>query len=199
MTASSSSFSSSASSSASSATAFEHSPARRAALRGLLAASLAGAAAAWLAGCASPSPPAPPPVPGLTPAQKAVLHNLNFTESPDADWNLDLGARMAFDVDASSITPETAEALARIARVLLSVGINRLTVEGHADNDGTEPYNQRLSERRAEVVAETLAANGFELANITRRGYGSNRPVTSNETGIGRMQNRRAVLIVPSL
>jgi outer membrane protein OmpA-like peptidoglycan-associated protein len=179
----------------------EHPAARRTALRRLL---VAVAAAASLAGCAgppAPPPPAPPPAPperGLTLAQKTALRDLEFTESPD-DWNLDLGARLPFGVDATTITPAGEAALARVAQTLLSVGIDHLTVEGHADNVGNEAHNQRLSERRAEVIAEALAAHGFTLANITRRGYGSTRPVASNATAASRSQNRRAVLIVPSL
>lgn len=171
---------------------------RRTALRSLLAAGITVIVPAWLAGCSTP-PLQPAPMRGLTPAQKTALRQLNFTESSDADWNLDLGARVAFGVDVTSITPDGATELARVAQVLLSVGIDRLTVEGHADNAGTEVYNQRLSERRAEVVAETLVTNGFSLANITRRGYGSSRSVAANDTPVGRLQNRRAVLIVPSL
>ena len=88
--------------------------------------------------------------------------------------------------------------LADIAKVLLSVGIDHLTVEGHADNSGSPEHNQSLSERRANVVATTLSTYGFALANIKCRGYGASRPFASNDTAAGRAQNRRAVLIVPS-
>lgn len=166
--------------------------------RTMLHGAAALAALGLTAGCATPPPPPPPPAPAskLTPAQVAALKELNFSEA-DTGWNLDLGARIAFGVDNASITPEDVVVLTRVAQVLLGVGIDQLTVEGHTDKQGSDAYNLRLSERRADVVAETLIAKGFAPANITRRGFGAQRPVGDNATPAGRLQNRRAVLIVP--
>ncbi len=151
---------------------------------------LASAGALVLAGCATP------PAAGLTPAQTGALSTLGFARN-DAGWEFDLAARVPFAIDASTLTPEVEATLARVARVLLSVGIDGLTVDGHSDNLGSEDYNQRLSERRADVVAEALIARGMARAKTIRRAFGATRPIAPNTTDAGRRLNRRAVLLVP--
>jgi outer membrane protein OmpA-like peptidoglycan-associated protein len=144
-----------------------------------------------LGSCATPPPPA------RTAVQQQGLRKLGFVEESDV-WNLNLAGRVLFGVDETAPSPEGAATLAEVAKVLLSVGIDHITVEGHADNSGSPEHNQILSERRAEVVAMTLSAYGFPLANIERRGYGASGPFASNDTAAGRAQNRHAVLIVSS-
>lgn len=162
---------------------------RRTLLCALIAAPLA------LAACSAPPPPPPPPP--ASPRQDA-LRSLGFTKSDDG-WQLDLGGRVVFSLDDATLSPEALGTIARVAKVLLGVGITRITVEGHADNQGSPDYNRRLSERRAEVVAQALVTNGFASANILRRGHGSARPIADNANEAGRLQNRRAVLIVSSV
>ncbi|EEX67132.1 outer membrane protein A precursor [Vibrio metoecus] len=69
-----------------------------------------------------------------------------------------------------------------------------LTLEGHSDSVGSEEYNQALSERRAQAVAEYFILNGIDASRITVMGKGSQEPVASNDSDIGRAQNRRVVL-----
>jgi OOP family OmpA-OmpF porin len=66
-----------------------------------------------------------------------------------------------------------------------------LEVAGHTDSIGTERYNQKLSERRAESVIKYLADRGIARDRFTATGFGETLPVTSNETEDGRKQNRR--------
>ena len=154
------------------------------------AAAMAGVVAA--AGCSAfPGSGRP-----LTTQQKTALGTLGFAQADNA-WEFDLAARVPFAVDVALLSPETEATLTRIARMLLSVGIDGLTVDGHSDNQGSEDYNQRLSERRAEVVAEALIARGMSRERTIRRAFGATRPVAPNTTEAGRRQNRRAVLLVP--
>lgn len=157
---------------------------RRAAL------ALLSGSALLAAGCATPKPA------GRTPEQKTALGTLGFAESGDG-WEFDLAARVPFGVDDAALAPDVAATLTRIARVLLGVGIDGLTVDGHSDNQGSDDYNQRLSERRAEVVAEALIARGMARERTLRRAFGASRPVSSNATEAGRRLNRRVVLLVP--
>jgi outer membrane protein OmpA-like peptidoglycan-associated protein len=154
-----------------------------------------------LASCAAPPPPppspSPPPPPDPVVVQHQALKKLGFVEESEG-WNLNLSGRVLFGIDEITPSKEGAATLSEIAKVLLSVGIDRLTVEGHTDNTGTPAHNRILSQRRAEVVAATLSTYGFALANIERRAYGATRPFASNDTAAGRAQNRRAVLIVSS-
>ena len=82
------------------------------------------------------------------------------------------------------------------AHIVLAHPDLRLDVEGHTDSVGDDAYNQRLSERRAEAVAQRLAAQGVPAANITSKGFGETSPVASNDTAAGRQQNRRVELVV---
>jgi outer membrane protein OmpA-like peptidoglycan-associated protein len=134
--------------------------------------------------------------PALTTEQKSALNTLGFARGDDG-WELDLAARVPFAIDASTLSPDVEATLARVAHVLLGVGIDGLTVEGHSDNLGSEDYNQRLSERRAEVVAEALIARGMSRQRTLRRAFGASRPIAPNSTDAGRRLNRRAVLLVP--
>jgi OOP family OmpA-OmpF porin len=67
-------------------------------------------------------------------------------------------------------------------------------VDGHTDSTGSAKYNQALSERRAQAVADYLASNGIGEHRMTVKGYGQDRPVADNSTAEGRAHNRRVVL-----
>jgi len=69
-------------------------------------------------------------------------------------------------------------------------------IEGHTDSIGPEAYNQRLSQRRAQAVADFLMRKGIDPGRITTRGYGEAYPVASNETDAGRQQNRRVEVVI---
>ena len=73
-----------------------------------------------------------------------------------------------------------------------------LTVEGHASRESAaqESYNQRLSERRANTVADELERSRVDSRNISSRGLGTRAPIASNETEAGRQQNRRVEVII---
>ena len=69
-------------------------------------------------------------------------------------------------------------------------------VDGYTDAIGSVPYNQRLSERRANAVKEYLQRHGVSATRMTGRGFGKSNPVATNDTAEGRAQNRRVELIV---
>jgi len=66
-----------------------------------------------------------------------------------------------------------------------------IDVLGHTDSDGSDAYNQALSERRAQAVADYLVAHGVQSARIATRGYGKTQPIASNATEAGKAANRR--------
>jgi len=74
----------------------------------------------------------------------------------------------------------------------------RITVEGHASRESAaqEAYNQQLSERRANTVANELEQNGVNGRQISSRGMGTRAPVATNDTESGRQQNRRVEVII---
>jgi outer membrane protein OmpA-like peptidoglycan-associated protein len=71
-------------------------------------------------------------------------------------------------------------------------------VLGHTDSTGSDAYNQALSERRAQSVADYLSMRGVARARMGIRGYGETQPIAPNETEEGRSQNRRVeIKVVP--
>jgi len=149
---------------------------------GVLAGSLIGA---FFGHCAfdrpyEEAPPPPPPEPTPTPIikKKIVLRGVNF------------------DFDKSNIRPDARPILDEAIRTLQDESSISVSVEGHTDAVGTDAYNQKLSERRANSVADYLTRGGVARRRLTTEGYGESKPVASNETADGRAQNRRVELRV---
>ncbi len=101
---------------------------------------------------------------------------------------------MNFDFDKSNIRPDARPILDEAIRVLQEERDVEVSVEGHTDAIGSIPYNQRLSERRANSVADYLSRGGIRRSRLHTVGYGKTRPVATNETADGRAQNRRVEL-----
>jgi outer membrane protein OmpA-like peptidoglycan-associated protein len=101
-----------------------------------------------------------------------------------------------FDTGSANLKPGAREKLARVAGVLLSHPELKLQVEGHTDSVGSEDYNQRLSESRADSVRAYLVGQGIASGAVATAGFGESVPVASNDTASGRQQNRRVELVV---
>ena len=101
-----------------------------------------------------------------------------------------------FDFNKYTLKPEAREKLAKVSGILLAYPNLKLQVEGYTDNIGTEEYNQKLSQQRADGVQDYLASQNVPAANITSAGYGKSNPIADNSTNSGRAQNRRVQLVV---
>ena len=101
-----------------------------------------------------------------------------------------------FDVNKATLKPGAAQNIARISTVLRQYSDKQIAVEGHTDSDGSDTYNQDLSERRAAAVREALVAGGVTAGLITSRGFGETQPVATNATQVGKQQNRRVEIVV---
>jgi len=85
-----------------------------------------------------------------------------------------------------------------VASVLAEYPKTYIDVMGHTDADGSEVYNQALSERRAAAVANYLSARGVQSARLATKGFGEMKPIASNETVEGKAANRRVeIKLVP--
>jgi outer membrane protein OmpA-like peptidoglycan-associated protein len=101
-----------------------------------------------------------------------------------------------FDFNKATLRTGAREKLAKIAGIVQAhPGLN-LSIEGHTDSIGSDEYNQRLSERRAESVQTYLNSQGVQKEIVGTSGFGESRPVASNGTAAGRQQNRRVELVV---
>jgi outer membrane protein OmpA-like peptidoglycan-associated protein len=104
-----------------------------------------------------------------------------------------------FQFDSADLTADGRSKVDQIANIIRRDAPNRrITVEGHASRESAaqEAYNQRLSERRANTVADALERNGVSGRNISSQGLGTRAPVASNDIESGRQQNRRVEVII---
>ncbi len=101
-----------------------------------------------------------------------------------------------FAFDSAALLPGAARALGEVAGLLNEFPDRRIAVEGHTDNVGSEDYNQRLSQRRAEAVAALLESRGVDASRVESRGLGESMPVASNDEDSGRQANRRVEIVL---
>jgi len=101
-----------------------------------------------------------------------------------------------FDFNKYTLKPDAREKLAKVSGILLSYPNLQLQVEGYTDNIGSDEYNQKLSEERADAVRDYLVSQGVAQTNIAAAGYGKADPVADNSTSSGRAENRRVQLVV---
>ena len=104
-----------------------------------------------------------------------------------------------FQFDSADLTPDGRDRVNQIASIVKRDAPNRrISVEGHASRESAaqEDYNQRLSERRANTVADALQRDGIASSQLSARGLGTRSPVATNDTEEGRRQNRRVEVII---
>ena len=104
-----------------------------------------------------------------------------------------------FQFDSADLTTDGRDRVNQIASIVKRDAPNRrISVEGHASKESAakEDYNQRLSERRANAVANALERDGLASDRISARGLGTRSPVATNDTEEGRRQNRRVEVII---
>jgi outer membrane protein OmpA-like peptidoglycan-associated protein len=115
----------------------------------------------------------------------------------DSDIVPKAGALINFDLNSAQIQPASYSLLNEFGKALKSGLAGRsFIVAGYTDSAGTAPYNQDLSVRRANSVADYLIVHhGIELSRLTLKGYGETKPIASNDNEKGRALNRRVEFI----
>ncbi len=101
-----------------------------------------------------------------------------------------------FDHDKSVIKDSYNSRIAEFATVMKSNPKLKATIAAHTDSDGTDAYNQKLSERRAAAAVEALKALGVDANRLNAAGYGEAKPVATNATAEGKAQNRRVEAVM---
>ena len=100
-------------------------------------------------------------------------------------------AEALFDFDKYVLKPEGKKSIDEAIAKMAKVDVEMVIATGHTDSIGTDKYNQRLSERRANTVKEYMVSKGIPAAKITTLGKGESQPVATNKTKEGRAKNRR--------
>jgi len=101
-----------------------------------------------------------------------------------------------FQTNSAELQPAVMTSIENLAKVLNKYPDTNILIEGDTDNTGTDEYNQKLSERRAQSVADYAKRLGVAGARISTIGLGESNPVASNDTEIGRQQNRRVEIAI---
>lgn len=126
--------------------------------------------------------------PAAAPVDASVCQQL-FTE-------LLRKASIRFQSGSAAIDPDSAGLLDRLIETAQRCPGVTVEVAGHTDGDGDEMSNQTLSERRAQAVVDYLTKAGVSGDRLVAIGYGSMRPIASNDTNDGKAQNRRIEFVV---
>jgi OmpA-OmpF porin, OOP family len=101
-----------------------------------------------------------------------------------------------FDFDRADVTTEGDVVIRRAVENFRRGGSSRITATGHTDTVGTEAYNQRLSERRAEAVKAVLVRAGVPANQITTVARGESQPLVPTADGVREPQNRRVEIVL---
>ena len=149
---------------------------------GAAAGAVVGAITGYAICAMMPEGAAPPPAHVATPpppAQHVVKKTITL---PSVD----------FAFNSAELQPHAKEVLASdLLPELKSDSRLTVLVEGHTDSVGTDAYNQKLSEKRADSVKSFLVSQGIASSRIETKGYGETQPIADNETAAGRAKNRR--------
>ena len=131
-------------------------------------------------------------------AAERQAHQIELERVREDTIKLNLSSEVSFDYDSASLKPSFYPSLDKIADVIRQHDKTSVEIVGHTDSRGSEAYNQRLSEKRAEAVANYLIERGVDPSRITTSGRGESEPRGTNSTEAGRQLNRRVEIFLRS-
>lgn len=102
-----------------------------------------------------------------------------------------------FDFDRDEVKPEYFSEIEEVADFMAQYPDVVVTLEGHTDSQGTEAYNEDLSQRRADAVRAVMVDRfGVGAGRVSTQGFGESQPIASNDTAAGRAENRRVITVI---
>jgi OOP family OmpA-OmpF porin len=101
---------------------------------------------------------------------------------------------VTFEFNKDRLRPDSKTVLDTVVEIMKRYPDMKVEVAGHTDNIGSDSYNQKLSEKRANAVRQYLMQAGINGDNMTAAGYGEKEPIATNDTDEGRELNRRVEL-----
>jgi outer membrane protein OmpA-like peptidoglycan-associated protein len=135
-----------------------------------------------------------------------LFHSENFNLPADADYQevtkdiplkkIEIGNAIVlrnifFDFDKATLRPESFNELDRLVKLLTENPTIKVEISAHTDSKGSDEYNMKLSQKRAESVVNYLIGKGISKDRLIARGYGETQPIDTNDTEEGRQNNRR--------
>ena len=102
-----------------------------------------------------------------------------------------------YDINKDAIRPEYNGEVAKVGDFMKKYPTTSAVIEGYSDEVGSDDFNMKLSQRRAESVVKSLEANyGIDPSRLSAKGYGKARPIADNATDEGKQKNRRIDAII---
>jgi len=111
--------------------------------------------------------------------------------APVADQPIMSFEDVNFDFDKATLRPTADAKIDQAVAYVLERNVEKFELRGYADSIGSEAYNVKLSQRRADAVRNAMIKKGAPADRIVAKGYGESDPIASNATKEGRAQNRR--------
>lgn len=105
--------------------------------------------------------------------------------------------QIQFPTNSAAIAEQYQSEIKRLADFLVKYPAIAINIEGHTDAQGSNEFNKKLSQQRAESVKGALVTRyGINANRVTPIGYGEEKPIATNDTAAGREQNRRVVAVI---
>lgn len=135
-----------------------------------------------------------------------LFHSENFNLPADAEYQevtkdiplkkIEIGNAIVlknifFDFDKATLRPESFNELDRLVQLLTENPTIKVEISAHTDSKGSDEYNLKLSQKRAESVVNYLIGKGIAASRLIAKGYGETQPIDTNDTEEGRQNNRR--------
>jgi OOP family OmpA-OmpF porin len=128
------------------------------------------------------APPAPPPPPQDAPQKQVKIR----------DNRIEIGEKIQFAYNKAEVLQVSFALLDELAKVIQeNPHVQKVSIEGHASDEGEEQHNLLLSKARAEAVRVYLIGKGVAAERLSSTGHGESKPLASNDSEEGREKNRR--------
>jgi len=130
------------------------------------------------------APPPPPPAPAPPPAPEKQVKI--------RDNRIELGQKIQFALGKSDILSESFALMDELAKTIQeNPQVQKVSIEGHASDEGDDKYNLLLSKARAEAVRQYLVSKGVAADRLSSTGFGESKPLVANDSPANREKNRR--------
>ncbi|MBI4825909.1 MAG: OmpA family protein [Nitrospirae bacterium] len=104
-----------------------------------------------------------------------------------------------FEFNSAVVKSVYQEQITKVSNFLSTYPDVNAVIEGHTDSKGTDEYNMKLSQKRAENVMNYLVSKGIAADRLTAKGFGESLPIADNNTDEGRQKNRRVVAVISTI
>jgi OmpA-OmpF porin, OOP family len=146
----------------------------------------------------APAPEPAPPAPAAAAPAEPVTPPAALAEPAPAPMpqKISLNTDALFNFDKADLRPDAKSELDSLLERVRAANIEEISLVGHTDSIGTDEYNMKLSQRRADAVKSYFVSQGMPAEKIHTEGRGKREPVADNKTKEGRQENRRVDVAV---